>query len=197
VVAKAPAPAPTPAPASAPATAPASQGDEQDYGEDDSFEARAERRKRRQDYMAMLLGRREGETEEAYRARLAPLITAGLSEPRKMLEEAREKAEAAAGVTEEQSAKLDEVFDDIYEEAIETTNRAISEGELTPYRRNAVGVLSFIGDLGVILGEAESRVNGVLSPEQRKLLYEAGFDWAEYLAVQVPWESLNPPPPPN
>jgi hypothetical protein len=26
-------------------------------------------------------------------------------------------------------------------------------------------------------------------------MYEAGFEWGEYLGVSAPWESLRPPPP--
>jgi hypothetical protein len=160
-------------------------------------ETRAERRKRRQSEVAAMFGRLDGETVEEYRARMVPLLQTALVVPRQRMGEARRQAEEAARVTGEQRAALDRVFEDAHAEALALTNRAIAEGELTPYRRNWAGALGFAGGVGAVLGSAEARVGEILDPEQRRILYEHGFEWGEYLAVTVPWERLEPPPPPD
>jgi hypothetical protein len=164
-------------------------------GADD--ETRAERRNRRQNEVAAMFGRLDGETVDEYRARMAPFLQTALLVPRQRMGEARRQAEVAARVTDEQRAALDRVFADVHAEALDLTNRAIAEGELTPYRRNFAGALGYAGGVGAILGGAEARVGEILDPEQRRILYEQGFEWGEYLAVTVPWERLEPPPPPD
>jgi hypothetical protein len=159
-------------------------------------ESRLERRMRRQDELAALLGRLDGETEEEYRARILPLMEMALSRPREQLAEQRRAAEEAAGVSEEQSKKLDVVFDEVYDEVITFTNAAIQDGQLTPYERNVSGMLEYAGGLGAILGGAEQKIGGVLTPGQQQTIYGSGFEWAEYLGVSAPWEKLQPPPPP-
>jgi hypothetical protein len=159
-------------------------------------ESRLERRMRRQDELTALLGRLEGETEEEYRARLLPLLEMALSGPRDRLAQQRKDAEAAAGVTPEQSKKLDAVFDETYDELITYTNAAVQDGQLTPYERNVSGMLEYAGGLGAILDGAETKIGGVLSPGQQQTIYGSGFEWAEYLGVSAPWEKLQPPPPP-
>ena len=159
-------------------------------------ETRLERRMRRQDELAALLGRLDGETEEEYRARILPLMEMALSRPREQLAEQRRAVEEAAGVTPEQSQKLDAVFDEVYDEVITFTNAAIQDGQLTPYERNVSGMLEYAGGLGAILGGAEQKIGGVLSPGQLQTIYGSGFEWAEYLGVSAPWEKVNPPPPP-
>lgn len=159
-------------------------------------ESRLERRMRRQNELAAMLGRLDGETEEEYRARILPLMEMALSRPREQLAEQRRAAEEAAGVTEEQSKKLDVVFDEVYDEVIGFTNAAIQDGQLTPYERNVSGMLEYAGGLGAILGGAEQKIGGVLTPGQQQTIYGSGFEWAEYLGVSAPWEKLQPPPPP-
>jgi hypothetical protein len=156
-----------------------------------------ERRQRRQGEIAAMLGRLDGETPDAYRARMLPLLQTALVVPRQRMTEARRLAEDAAHVTAEQRTALDRVFDDAHAEALELTKRAIAEGGLTPYRRNWAGALEFAGGMGAVLGAAEARVAEILDSEQRRILYDQGFEWGEYLAVSVPWEQLEPPPPPD
>ncbi|MCB9573661.1 MAG: hypothetical protein H6709_16395 [Kofleriaceae bacterium] len=160
-------------------------------------ESRLERRLRRQQEIAGLLGRLEGETDDEYRARVLPLVDAALSRPREQLAAQRAEAEAAAGVTPEQSAALDAAFGDVYQELITYTNGAITDGQVTPYERNVAGLLEYAGGLGQILSGAEGRVGGILSPEQQQAIYDSGFEWGEYLGVSAPWDQLTPPPPPS
>jgi hypothetical protein len=167
-----------------------------DAGPDaETDQTRAERRERRQSEVAAMFGRLDGETAEEYRARMVPFLQTALLLPRQHVQDARRRAEQAAKVTDVQRAALDRVFEDIHAEALALTNRAVAEGEITPYRRNWAGALGYAGGVGAILGGAESRVGEILDPEQRRILYEQGFEWGEYLAVTVPWEQLEPPPP--
>ncbi|HEU5056435.1 MAG TPA: hypothetical protein VFU21_07910 [Kofleriaceae bacterium] len=160
-------------------------------------ESRAERRRRRQEELRAMLGREPDETVEEYRARVSPMVQTALAVPRTRLEEARREAERAARVTEEQRARIDELFADVSRETLALTNEAIAGGDLTPYERNYAGVLSWAGGLGAILGTTQTRMNEILSPEQRAAMSESGFEWAEYFGVKIPWESLDPPPPPS
>ncbi len=160
-------------------------------------ESRAEKRRRRQEELRAMLGRDADESVEDYRARVAPMIQTALAVPRTRLEEARSEAEKAARVTDEQRAKIDALFADVSRETLSLTNEAISGGDLTPYERNYAGVLSWAGGLGAILGTTQSRMNEILSEEQRAAMSEAGFEWAEYFGVKIPWEELQPPPPPS
>jgi hypothetical protein len=174
-------PTPTPAPPSLPAA---------------PGESRMERRSRRSLELAALLGRSDGESEDEYRARVLPLLTGALERPRQNVEEMRRQAEEKAGVTAEQRAALDTAFADVYGELVSYTNGAIADGQLTPYQRNVTGMLDYAGGLGAILSGAEQKVGKVLSAEQQRTMYEAGFEWGEYLGVKAPWELLRPPPPP-
>lgn len=144
-----------------------------------------------------MLGREQGESADDYRARVVPLVMTALAIPRARMDDARREAEKAAGVTDEQRAKLDQLFDDVTRETMDFTNQAIAGGELTPYERNLSGLLSWGGGLGAILGSTQARISGILSPEQRDILTDQGFEWGEYLGVRIPWEKLEPPPPPG
>ena len=48
--------------------------------------------------------------------------------------------------------------------------------------------------MGAVLEDTQQKINKVLTPEQQRSMTEAGFDWAEYLGVNAPWETLSPPP---
>jgi hypothetical protein len=160
-------------------------------------ESRAERRRRRQEELRAMLGREPGETVEDYRARVTPMIQTALAVPRSRLEESRREAEKAAHISDEQRAKIDELFADVSRETLALTNQAIASGDLTPYERNYAGVLSWAGGLGAILGTTQTRMGEILSDEQRAAMSDAGFEWAEYFGVKIPWEELQPPPPPS
>ena len=160
-------------------------------------ESRLERRQRRQAELIAMLGRLDGETEEEYRNRMVPLITAGLIVPRARVEEMRREVEAKAGVTPEQSKKLDAAFDKVYADTLDYANKAIADGTLSPYERNVSGWLEFAGGLGGILGDANSQIGQILSPQQVKAISSSGFEWGEYLGAKAPWEKLAPPPPPK
>ncbi len=164
---------------------------------DQKDESRLERRQRRQQELAALLGRLDGETEEEYRNRIVPMITAGLLIPRQRVDDMRKQAEEKAGVTPEQSKKLDQAFEKVYADAIDYTNKAIQDGLLSPYERNVSGMLEYAGGLGGLLDEANGQIASVLSPQQIRAIGQSGFEWGEYLALQAPWESLRPPPPPK
>jgi hypothetical protein len=160
-------------------------------------ESRLERRQRRQAEFAAMFGRLDGETEEAYRARIVPLIKTGLAIPRSRVEDLRKEAEAAAHVTAEQSKKLDAAFDKVYDNVLDYTNKAIADGVLSPYERNVSGWLEYAGGLGTMLGEVNGQVGQILSPDQVKALGASGFEWGEYLGLEAPWENLSAPPPPK
>jgi len=159
-------------------------------------ETRQERRARRQSEIRDFLGRAPGETAEDYIARMKPIVEFGLKVPRQRLADARAEAERLAEVSDEQRAKLDEVFEDVYSEALELTNQAIDSGELSPYERNWSGAAQLVGGLGAVLDGAEQRIGGVLNPDQIRRIRDSGFEWGEYLGANAPWENLNPPPPP-
>ena len=160
-------------------------------------ESRFERRQRRQLEFAAKFGRLDGETDEEYRARIAPLIATGLSLPRMRMDEMRKEMEEKAGVTPEQSKKLDAAFEQVYDQALDYTNKAIADGTLSPYERNVSGWLEFAGGLGGILTDANSSIGQILTPQQVKTISSSGFEWGEYLGAKAPWERLNPPPPPK
>lgn len=164
---------------------------------DQPQESRLDRRQRRQQELAAMFGRLEGETEEEYRARMVPLIKGGLLIPRQRVEDMRKQAEAKAGVTPEQSAKLDKAFEKVYADALDYTNKAVADGLLSPYERNVSGWLEYAGGLGGILGDANGQIGQILSPDQVRALNSSGFEWGEYLGLNAPWENLNPPPPPK
>ena len=160
-------------------------------------ESRLERRQRRQLEFAAMFGRGSGETPDEYRARIVPLIKTGLAVPRAHVEELRKEAEAAAHVTAEQSKKLDAAFDKAYANVLDYANKEIADGTLSPYERNVSGMLEFAGGLGTMLGDVNAQIGTVLTPDQVKTLGDSGFEWGEYLAVEAPWENLEPPPPPK
>jgi hypothetical protein len=157
-------------------------------------ESRLDRRQRRQQEFAAMFGRLDGETEEEYRARIVPLIKGGLLIPRQRVDEMRKQVEAKAGITPEQSAKLDKAFDKVYADAIDYTNKAVADGLLSPYERNVSGWLEYAGGLGGILNDANAQIGQVLSPDQVRTVNASGFEWGEYLGLNAPWENLNPPP---
>ncbi|MBV8762878.1 MAG: hypothetical protein JO257_36675 [Deltaproteobacteria bacterium] len=159
-------------------------------------ETRLERRQRRQQEIAALLGRSEGETDDEYKARIVPLIKGGLAIPRSRVEEMRREAEAKAHVTPEQSQKLDRTFDKMYGSVLDYTNKAIADGQLSPYETNVAGMLEYAGGLGAMLQDAQGQIGQVLSADQMRAMTESGFQWGEYLGVEAPWEQLQPPPPP-
>ena len=156
-----------------------------------------DRRARRTEELAAQFGRLEGETEDEYRARIMPLLKLGLAIPRERVAEMRRLAEEKARVTAEQSAKLDKAFDKVYDDVLAYTNKAITDGQLSPYERNVAGWLDYAGGLGGVLGEAQGQIGKVLSPEQVKAMSASGFEWGEYLGLSAPWEKLTPPPPPK
>lgn len=160
-------------------------------------EHRLDRRVRRGEEFAAMFGRLEGETEEQWRERVAPLIAAGMMRVRMRTQDNRREAEARAGVTPEQSAKIDQQMDKIYADVLDYTNRAIKDGQLSPYERNVVGWLDFAGGLGGILNDAQGSIGKVLSPEQMRQMHAAGFEWGEYIGAQMPWEKVTAPPPRN
>jgi hypothetical protein len=162
---------------------------------DQKDESRLERRQRRQQEFAAMFGRLDGETEEEYRNRIVPLIKAGLLIPRQRVDEMRKQAEEKAGVTPEQSKKLDEAFEKVYDEAIDYTNKAVADGMLSPYERNVSGWLEYAGGLGGILNDANGQIGQILSAGQLRTMSQSGFEWGEYLGLNAPWEQLRPPPP--
>ncbi|HEY5950566.1 MAG TPA: hypothetical protein VIV40_33975 [Kofleriaceae bacterium] len=159
-------------------------------------ESRLERRQRRQQEFAAMFGRLDGETEEEYKNRIVPLIKAGLLIPRQRADEMRKQAEEKAGVTAEQSKKLDQAFDKVYAETLDYTNKAIADGMLSPYERNVSGWLEYAGGLGGVLNDANGQIGKILTPQQMKTMSQSGFEWGEYLGLNAPWEQLQPPPPP-
>lgn len=157
-------------------------------------ESRMERRLRRQNELAAMLGRDADESEEDYKARILPLMDLALSKPRKDLADLRRAAEDKAGVTDAQRAAIDQAFAGIYDEVVAYTDSAVADGQLTPYDRNVKGLLQYAGGLGSILEGAEGKVGGILSPEQVQAIHDSGFEWGEYLGVSAPWERLRAPP---
>lgn len=158
-------------------------------------ETRMDRRARRTEELAAMFGRLEGETEADYKARVLPLLSAGLIVPRLRVEEQRKVAQDKAHVTPEQSARLDQAFDKVYGDVLDFTNKAIADGQLSPYERNVSGWLEYAGGLGGILNDANGQIGKILDPSQIRTMSDAGFEWGEYLGVKAPWEQLKPPPP--
>lgn len=158
-------------------------------------ESRLDRRARRTEEFATMFGRLDGESEADYKARVLPMISAGLMVPRIKLEEQRKIAQDKAHVTAEQSARLDQAFDKIYGDVLDYTNKAIGDGQLSPYERNVSGWLEYAGGLGGILNDANGQIGKILDPGQIRAMSDAGFEWGEYLGVKAPWEKLAAPPP--
>jgi hypothetical protein len=160
-------------------------------------ESRLERRQRRQAELTALLGRGPEETPEDYRARLVPLIKGGLALPRARVEDMRKAAEEAAHVSPTQSRQLDQAFDKVYGDVLDYTNKAIADGQLSPYERNVSGWLQYAGGLGGFLDDANGQIGKILSPDQVRAMSDSGFEWGEYLGLEAPWEKLDPPPSPK
>ena len=156
-----------------------------------------ERRARRTLEIAAMLGRGANETDDEYRARMVPMITAGLMAQREKAVEMRKLAEDKAHVTAAQSAALDKAFEKTYGDALDYANKAIADGTLSPYERNVAGWLEVAGGMGAILGDAQASAGKILDAGQLKTMYDAGFEWGEYLGAEAPWEKLQPPPPPR
>ena len=157
-------------------------------------ESRMDRRARRTEEFAAMFGRLDGESEADYKARILPMITAGLMVPRMRVEEQRKIAQEKAHVTPEQSARLDRAFNKVYGDVLDFTNKAITDGQLSPYERNVSGWLEYAGGLGGILNDANSQIGKILDPTQVRAMSDAGFEWGEYLGLKAPWEQLRPPP---
>ena len=157
-------------------------------------ESRMERRARRTEEFGAMFGRLDGETDDEYRARMIPLLKLGLTGPRDRVAEQRKIAEEKAKVTAAQSAELDKAFAKVYDDVIDYTNKAVTDGQLSPYERNVAGWLDFAGGLGGILTGANGQIGKILDPDQIKAMYESGFEWGEYLGLNAPWEKLKPPP---
>jgi hypothetical protein len=143
-----------------------------------------------------LLGRRPGETDDEYRARLMPMVETVLSIPRERMAEKRRQFEEAAGLSDEQRAQFDAAFQGAAGEVVALANAAIASGGLTPYERNTKGVLDFVGSTVSSVDALDQSLGRILTPEQQRVMRESGFDPLEYLGANAPWESLNPPPPP-
>ena len=158
-------------------------------------DTRLERRAHRTEEFAAMFGRGDGETPAQYRARIVPLIKAGLAVPRSRAEEMRKEAEAKAHVTPEQSKALDAAFDKTYGDVVDYANKAIADGTLSPYERNVAGWLEVAGGLGTMLADTNQTIGKILAPEQVKAMSTAGFEWGEYLGAMAPWENLDAPPP--
>src|SRR5262249_3214912 len=127
-------------------------------------ESRLERRQRNTADFAARFGRWNGETEDEYKARGMPLSKAGLAIPGTRVESMRKEAEDAAHVTPQQSAALDHAFDKVYGDVLDYTNKAIADGQLSPYERNVAGWLGFAGGLGGILDDTNGQIGKILSP---------------------------------
>lgn len=195
VVAEAPTPV-APQPAPRPATGePVKSVGERPALPEKKDETRMERRQRRTEEFGATFGRLEGETDDEYKARVMPMVSLGLATQRMKLAEMRRVAEEKAKVTPAQAAELDKAFAKVYDEAIDYTNKAVADGQLSPYERNVAGWLDYAGGLGGILTNANSQIGKILDPAQVKAMAESGFEWGEYLGVNAPWENLKPPPP--
>ncbi|MCC6998761.1 MAG: hypothetical protein IT370_29385 [Deltaproteobacteria bacterium] len=160
-------------------------------GDDDSRESR---REQRQKFIRMMLGRLDGESDEAYRARVAPLVTFALARPRERFEQRRKDFEAAAELTPEQHDELDRAVADAHGELLALANKSIAAGDLTPYKRNPRGVLAFLGGAVTTVDSVDARLKKSLSAQQLELMDQTGFDLVEYLGVTAPWEKATPPP---
>lgn len=153
-------------------------------------------RERRQQRLRDLLGRAPTETEEQYRARVAPLVATALFRPRQRVEDKRKEFETAAELTPEQRGELDGAISDARAELVALASKSVTAGDLTPYRRNSLGLLNFVGGAAGVADGFDAHVRRILASEQQGLLEDTGFDLIEYLGFTTPWETVTPPPPP-
>ena len=153
------------------------------------------RRDRRQQFLRSTLGRADGETDEQYRERVVPLMQTMLSRPRQRVEDQRAEFETAAELTPEQRTGFDQALADARNELVGLASKAVTAGELTPYRRNSLGLLNFVGGAAAIVDGFDARFRQLLGPEQVGLLEDTGFDVIEYLGFTTQWETVTPPPP--
>jgi hypothetical protein len=160
----------------------------------ENFVARKEARQKLLEKVASFVGRSEHETEEAYQARMVPLIKMALYTPRLYIEDLKNYAEEEAQVTDEQDTRIQEIVSGAHQEVIDLLNDATASGALTPYEVNIPGALQVMGDVGDLLQKTEAKMNETLRPEQVASMKAAGFELAEYLAITAPWETLHPPP---
>lgn len=160
-------------------------------------ESDLDRRVRRTEEFAAIFGRFDGETEEQWRARVGPLIAAGLMKTRLRTNEFRRVAERKANVTPEQTQAIDDAMYKVYNDVMNLANKSVTDGTLSPYGRNVAGWLDFAGGLGGILHDAQGKMGTILRPEQMKAMADAGFEWGEYIGSQVRWEDIAAPPPPK
>jgi hypothetical protein len=152
-----------------------------------------DRRAHRQKELSALFGRGATESEADYRARVVPLVKAGLSQPRQHAEEMRKSAEEKAHVTPAQSQQLDQVFRGVFGDAVTYANKAITDGTVSPYEQNMASLLEFGGGLGAMLQDANTQIGRILSPEQMRAMTSSGFEWGQYLGVEIPWDDVTPP----
>jgi hypothetical protein len=164
---------------------------------DQRDETRMERRARGQQEFAAMFGRAPGETPEQWRDRIMPLVKTGLALPRTRVEDMRKTAEEKAHVSADQSRRLDQAFAKVYDDVLAYTDKAVADRLLSPYERNVAGWLDYAGGLGTILGDAQAQIAQVLSADQIKMMSDSGFEWAEYLGLEAPWEKLQAPPVPR
>ena len=156
-----------------------------------------ERRMHRQQEMSALFGRGSGESDADYRARFVPMVKAGLALPRQHAEESRKAAEEKAHVTAAQSQQLDQAFRGMFGEAINYTNKAVADGTVSPYAMSTASLLEFGGGIGGMLQDVNTQIGRILTPDQVKAMTDSGFDWGQYLGLEIPWEDITPPPPPK
>jgi hypothetical protein len=160
-------------------------------------QTRLDKRAQKQQELSAMFGRQDGETDDQYRARVMPFLSAILALPRKHIVEMRKLAEQKANVTPDQDEQIEAALGPVYQNIMSYANGEIADGKLSPYERNVASWLEFAGGLGPILEDANGTLGRILSTDQAKAMYDTGFEWGEYLGLEAPWEQLNPPPPPK
>jgi hypothetical protein len=158
-------------------------------------QTRLDKRAAKQEELSAMFGRNEGEGDDDYKKRVMPFLSAMLLLPRRHIAEMRKIAEEKAKVTQDQDQQLDASFQAINANLLAYANKAVADGQVSPYERNVVNWLEFAGGLAPILADANEQVAHILTSDQMHAIYDTGFEWGEYLGLEAPWESLNPPPP--